>query len=78
MSGAEAARLADNAWLTRKQAASFLEGIGCPISPSTLANLAVRGNSGSGPPYTVVSVRMIRYMVGDLRRWATKRTRRVE
>lgn len=71
-------RFPDSAWVTRKQAAAFLETIGCPISPSTLANMAQKDNSGRGPPYQVVSRRIVRYRVEDLRRWATARTRRVE
>lgn len=65
-------------WLTRKEAAVFLEGIGCPFTPGTLANMARKGNSGKGPPYTVVAHRIIRYSIGDLRKWAAARTRRVE
>lgn len=65
-------------WLSRKDAATFLEGIGCPIAPATLARMAYDNNARNGPPYTVVSHRIIRYSVSDLKKWAANRTRRVE
>lgn len=65
-------------WLTRKEAAAFLGAIGCPIAPGTLARMANNNNQGRGPPYTVVSHRIVRYATADLRKWAQARTRRVE
>jgi hypothetical protein len=65
----------------RKQAAAYLRKMGCAASPSTLANMAVSGNAGGGPPFIVYRNRKRRhvsYRRVDLDEWAAKKIRRVE
>lgn len=64
-------------WLTRKSAALYLESVGCPISPQTLANLAAKSNAGNGPRFKKVRERIVRYHVSDLQAWALGNTRTV-
>lgn len=66
-----------NDWMTRKQAASYLTEIGCPVTPSTLANKAANNNGGGGPSFTIVGERRVRYQRRDLDAWAQAWTRRV-
>lgn len=56
--------------LSRKEAAHYLTSIGCPISPGTLANLAVDANSGGGPTYTRFRQSRVWYSRSDLEAWA--------
>jgi hypothetical protein len=65
-------------WLTRKEAATFLTRIGCPISVWTLAQMAVRDNEGKGPPFIRTGWKTLRYEPADLRAWAAKQITRVE
>ena len=65
------------AWLTRKEASKLLGELGCPISPGGLARLAVRDNTGGGPPFTRSRKRTVRYLAADLRAWAAHQIRRV-
>lgn len=65
-------------WLTRKQAAAFLAGIGCPISPKTLAQKASNNNAGKGPAFTRSGWNTVRYEPADLLAWAARNITRVE
>jgi hypothetical protein len=57
--------------LRRKQAALLLrEILGVPVSPQTLAKLAV---NGGGPPYRLWSGRYPLYDPDDLKAWAQSR-----
>lgn len=64
-------------WLSRKEAALFLQYIGLPIEPKTLANLASNNNALHGPPFTRFSWKAVRYRVEDLRSWAEAKQSRV-
>lgn len=59
-------------WLTRKEAAIYLSGIGCLVQPRTLARLASRGE---GPPYRRTLERIAAYSKADLSKWAKDNTR---
>ena len=37
-------------WLSRKEAATYLEKIGCPVSARALEQRAANNNAGKGPP----------------------------
>lgn len=65
-------------WLTRKQAAEYLLGIGCPISKRTLDNYAADDNAGGGPNFRRVRERIIRYRRSELDAWAYKNTKDVK
>ena len=39
-------------FLTRKEASTFLESLGCPVSYYTLSKYAENNNAGHGPPFT--------------------------
>lgn len=65
-------------WLKRQEAAAFLASIGCPVTPRTLANLAMDNNKGGGPPFTRTGWRTVYYNRDDLRVWAAQRAKRVE
>ena len=54
-------------YLTRKEAAAHLTGLGYLISPRTLARLAV---GGGGPPYRLFLKRLTSYGREDLELWA--------
>jgi len=64
-----------NTWLTRREAAEFLTGIGCPIAPKTLANLAYAKGEDKGPPFVSSGWRTVRYSKTDLEAWAASRCR---
>lgn len=57
-------------WMSRKEAASYLTRIGCPISPGTLANLAANQNAGKGPCFFRVRNGPVQYKRDDLDDWA--------
>lgn len=66
-------------FLTRKQAASFLKSIGCPISPRNLERMAAKNNAKNGPQFTrIKGTRIVRYRRRTLREWAKKRTEDIE
>ena len=65
-------------WLKRKQAAAYLEKLGCPISPRTLEKWASNGNKGKGPPFTRIRWNIVRYARADLDSWAAREAVRVE
>lgn len=65
-------------WLSRKEAASLLHKLGCPISVRTLEKLAVNNNSGHGPPYTRFRWKSVRYYKNELIAWADKQTVRIK
>jgi hypothetical protein len=67
----------ENWWLNRKQASDYLASVGCPLSPQSLAHMAVRDNAGAGPPFTRISKKIVRYHRDDLRDWANRTARRV-
>jgi len=64
-------------WFSRKQAAMYLERIGCPISARMLAIRASNNNKGNGPPYTRIGWKTVRYRRTDLDAWAKSETRRI-
>ena len=56
--------------LSRKEAASYLETIGCPrISVRTLEKWAQDNNAGRGPPFTKLR-KAVGYRRTDLDAWA--------
>jgi hypothetical protein len=65
-------------YYSRKAAARYLESIGCPISPRTLAKMASNDNERRGPPYLRFRWRNVRYAKSDLHTWAKKQVTRVE
>ena len=65
-------------WLSRKQAASFLATLGCPITPRTLEKLAGNNNAGKGPAFTRFRWKSVRYARTDLEAWAKKEATRIE
>lgn len=64
-------------WVDRKGASRFLNSIGCPVKPQTLANLARSNNAGGGPPFTRIRWKTVRYNKDDLRTWAGTQMERV-
>jgi hypothetical protein len=68
----------ESEWLSRKEAAAYLEAIGCPLTAGTLRNLAANGNAGRGPPFTRVRWKLVRYSRIDLDQWARREAVRVE
>ena len=65
-------------WLTRKEAADFLDTLGCPISPKRLATLVCQPGDYQGPPFVRSRGKVIRYHMDEVRTWALKRMERVE
>lgn len=65
-------------WLSRKEAARYLESIGCPVSVRSLETRAANNNEGRGPSFTRVGWKTVRYRRDDLDRWAKAEARRVE
>lgn len=70
-------RPAESEWLSRKEAARYLAGIGCPISVRMLEVRAANGNRGKGPPFTRIGWKTVRYSRADLDEWAARETVRV-
>lgn len=64
--------------ITRKEAATYLSKIGCPISVRSLEAYARDYNIGKGPAFYKIGSRTIRYDPADLREWAAKRIQRIE
>ena len=64
-------------YLCRKEAASFLAKLGCPIAPATLAKKAKNNNEGAGPPFLKSGWRTVRYAKEDLVEWANKTVKRI-
>lgn len=63
--------------LSRKEAATYLEKIGCPrISVRTLEAWASNGNAGKGPPFTKLRGK-VGYSTGDLDAWAYREARKI-
>ena len=54
-------------WLSRKEAAAFLRSLGYPMSPATLARLAIKGR---GPRYTRFGWQRASYSRDDVAAWA--------
>lgn len=65
-------------WLSRKEAARYLESIGCPVSARSLETRAANNNEGRGPPFTRVGWKTVRYRKADLDAWAKREAVRVE
>ena len=65
-------------WLSRKEAATFLTGIGCAISSRTLDKLAAHNNALKGPPFIKSGWRTVRYERSDLEEWAKLQTVKVK
>jgi hypothetical protein len=70
--------LASREWLRRKEAAQYLETLGCPISMRTLEKYANNSNEGRGPPFFRFRWKTVRYKRLDLERWAKDELKRVE
>ena len=68
-----ASTLGPECFLSRKEAAVFLQILGVPIQGKTLANLAANGNALGGPPYIRLTWKAVRYRVSDLQAWAGSR-----
>lgn len=64
-------------WLTRKEVSLYLYSLGCPISVSTLANMAGHDNAGGGPPFSRVSWRIVRYLKRDVDAWVKRKVQKV-
>ena len=63
--------------LSRKEAAVYLETIGCPrISVRTLEKWAANKNAGNGPPFTKMR-KAIGYRREDLDQWAWREAVRI-
>lgn len=75
---AEAIGYKEREWLTRKEAATYLGKIGCPVSVRTLLNYARDYNLGKGPAFYKIRGYSIRYKTSDLRAWASKQVERIE
>jgi hypothetical protein len=65
-------------WLSRKEAARYLESIGCPVSVRMLERRAANNNEGGGPSFTRIGWKMVRYRREDLEAWAKVQATRVE
>jgi hypothetical protein len=70
-------RIPADRWLTRKEAARFLSGLGYIISAKSLSNMSARDSAGRGPAFHRAG-RNIVYLETDLRAWAHSRIKRVE
>ena len=64
-------------WLSRKEAATYLSKIGCPVTMRQLEKRAANNNAGRGPAFTRVGWRHVRYRRSDLDAWAYAQTERV-
>jgi hypothetical protein len=63
--------------LSRKEAAIYLETIGCPrISVRTLEKWAANKNAGNGPPFTKMRS-VVGYAKADLDQWAWREAVRI-
>jgi len=67
----------DETYLSRKEAADYLQRRRCHISYATLGNMAAGNNSGGGPPFYKDGGRAL-YTPTDLDQWRRGRLRRVE
>lgn len=65
-------------WLSRKEAATYLNRLGCKIAVHTLENMASNNNAGKGPPFTRHGWTSVQYHRDDLDSWASARSTRVE
>lgn len=70
--------MADEEFLSRKAASIYLNKIGCPVAPQTLANMASNDNARRGPPFIRYRWRTVRYRRTDLDIWAKQEMVRVE
>lgn len=66
--------LAESEFLSRKEAANFLRGIGCPVSARTLEKMAANNNAGNGPPFRRFRWKSVSYAKADLIAWADRET----
>ncbi len=67
----------EETWLSRKAAAIYLTRLGCPVTNRTLEKMAIKNNSGGGPPFVRASWKAVRYRQADLDAWAKRRMVRV-
>lgn len=67
--------VADDVYLSRKDAAKYLSRLGCAVSPRYLQDKAFRGG---GPAFTRTGLKIVRYAKVDLDAWAKSNTKRVE
>ena len=74
---ARAKKQSSDDWLSRKEAAIYLNKIGCPVSVRMLEKRAFNNNAGRGPAFTRVGGRVVRYRRGDLDAWAYAQAERV-
>ena len=65
-------------WMSRREAAAYLNSLGCPLSASTLEKYASNNNAGKGPPFVRYRWKMVRYKRIELDAWAAKEGTRVE
>ena len=61
-------------WMSRKEAAHYLEQIGCPITARGLEKRAANNNAGKGPPFSRIGWSAVRYNRSDLDSWARTQT----
>ena len=61
-------------WLSRKEAALYLDKIGCPMTARNLEKKAANSNAGKGPPFSRVGWKAVRYKRVDLDAWAIAQT----
>ena len=64
-------------WLSRKEAALYLDRIGCPMTARNLEKKAANNNAGKGPPFSRVGWKAVRYKRIELDAWAVAQTVRV-
>jgi hypothetical protein len=64
-------------WLSRKEAALYLDRIGCPMTARNLEKKAANNNAGKGPPFSRVGWKAVRYKRIDLDVWAKAQTVRI-
>lgn len=69
-----AKRQSGDDWLSRKEAATYLAKIGCPISVRALELRGMKNNAGNGPPFIRIGQRTVRYRRADLDYWAYRQT----
>ena len=62
--------MADTEFLTRKNAARYIEARGIPLSPRTLEQMAI---AKRGPPYTLFNETRAIYRREDIDKWIESR-----
>ena len=67
----------DQDYISRKEASVFLESLGVPLAPQTLAWLAAKGEN-RGPPFYKIRGYRVGYKRGELRDWALEQIVKVQ